>query len=85
MPPRTILYGLALVLSVSLALGLDGCWNAQQAQVATTAFCVLSKDGTVAAVSLTKGAANATAQKLDADQPVACATATVVGQALAKP
>ena len=74
-----------LVLLAWLALALNGCWTAQQAQIATTAFCVLSKDGTVAAVSLTKGGANATAKTLDADQPVACATATVVGQALAKP
>ena len=68
------------------ALALAGCntpGGLTPAESATL-FCVVSADGVVVAQAVTKGGAQATAQKLGAAQPVACSTATAVGQALTK-
>ena len=75
-------FGFALVVAA-----LGGCVTITQQDAAaySQAFCVLSADGAVLAVALTKGGAEATAQKLATAQPVACSTATVVGQVIANP
>ena len=76
-----------IAILAALAVSLAGCQSItpQQAAIYSQAFCVLSADGAVLAVALTKGGAQATATKLAAAQPVACSTATVVGQIVAKP
>ncbi len=76
-----------LAIFAILAASLAGCntLTPQQAATYAQAFCVLSADGAVLAVSLTKGGAQATAAKLAAAQPVACASATTLGQVIAKP
>ncbi len=77
------------IIIASPALALAGCNAAtltpQQQAAYTRAFCVLSADGAVLAVSLTKGGAQATAQHLAAAQPVACDAATLLGQVVATP
>ena len=74
-----------IALPLVAALALAGCntLTPQQAAVYTQAFCVVSADGAALAVSLTKGGAQATAQKIGAAQPVACDAATMLGQVVA--
>ena len=69
----------------ALALSLAGCANItqQQAAVYAQAFCVVSSDGAVLAVALTKGGAQATAKNLSAQQPVVCDAATRLGAVIA--
>ncbi len=69
----------------ALALSLAGCNTLTQSQSAAyaQAFCVLSADGAVLAVSLTKGGAQATATKISAAQPVVCDAATRLGAVIA--
>lgn len=73
-----------LALLALAGLGLAGCQSLTPAQDAAL-FCVVSADGVVIGQAVTKGGAQATAQKLGAAQPIACDTAVRIGQVLAPP
>jgi uncharacterized protein YceK len=76
-----------LILVAVAATVLVGCQSvgsltpAQQAAL----FCAVAADGTAIAVSLTKGGAQASAQKAQGASVIACSTATTVGQIVAPP
>ena len=77
---------LMLVACVGLMLAgcqttLGGLTPPQQAAL----FCAVAADGTAIAVSMTKGGAQASAQKAQAVAIVACPAATVIGQIVAAP
>lgn len=71
----------AAALSGCQSFGLGSLTPAQQAAL----FCTVAADGTAIAVSLTKGGAQASAQKAQGASVIACSTATTVGQIVAAP
>lgn len=76
---------LVLCGAVAALAGCNASLTPQSAAVYSQAFCVVSADSAVLAVSLSQGGAQATAKKLGAAQPVVCDAATQLGQVLAKP
>jgi len=75
------------VVLATAGLALAGCQTLtpDQAALYAKAFCVVSADGAVLAVSITKGGAQDTARKIADAQPVVCDAATKLGTVLTVP